>query len=151
MRYYGYEEFVKDIKELAKRVGECDAIVAIARGGLTPAHMLAEALDVRDLYTIGSRSYKDQQKVGKPILSQVPKIDAKKVVVVDDIVDSGETMREVMAALSSQNPEVHFVSAALFYKPSACYHPDIWLQKADEWIEFFWTKDVNDTDDRQLR
>ena len=148
MRYYPYEEFAKDIKELAKRVGECDAIVAIARGGLTPAHMLAEALDVRDVYIIGSRSYDDRKKVGKPILSDIPKIEASKVAVIDDIVDSGETMREVMAALSSQNPGVHFVSAALFYKPTACYRPDHWLKKADEWIEFFWTKDVNDTDDR---
>ncbi len=151
MRYYGYKEFVKDIKELAKRVGECDAIVAIARGGLTPAHMLAEALDVRDIYAVRAQSYEDRQKVGKPILSQVPKIEAKKVVVIDDIVDSGETMKEVMAVLSSQNPKTRFVSAALFYKPSACYRPDHWLKKADEWIEFFWTKDVNDTHDRQLR
>ncbi len=148
MRYYSYEEFVKDIKELSKRVGECDAVVAIARGGLTAAHMLAEALDVRDIYAIRAQSYQERQKVGRPIIGEIPKLDAKRVVVVDDIVDSGETMREVMAALSSQNPKTRFVSAALFYKSTACYRPDHWLKKADEWIEFFWTKDVNDTHDR---
>ncbi len=147
MRYYPYEEFVQDIKELAKKVGACEAIVAIARGGLIPAHMLAEALDVRAIYVIRAQSYEDRKKVGKPILANIPKIEAKNVVVIDDIVDSGETMKEVMDALARQNPKTSFVSAALFYKPSASYKPHIWLKEADAWVEFFWTKDLDGTHD----
>ncbi len=151
MRYYPYEEFLRDIKKLAKEVADFDTYVAVARGGLTPAHFLAEANDIRRVYALSSIGYDGQKKLGRPLISQIPDLkDARKILIVEDIVDSGDTLMEVLKALRSRYPQKHFATAALFYKESAKLRPDFFVQYADEWIDFFWTRDINGSDDRQL-
>ncbi len=143
MRSYSYNEFVKDVRDLAKKMPkDYEAIVAVARGGLTIAHFLAEALEIKEVYTIGAKSYENRTKQGKPLIGQAPTVLAKKILVVDDIVDSGETMERVLKALRHKNSEAKIDTAALFYKPGASFKPDFWVQNASEWIEFFWSEDI---------
>ncbi|MBR6953053.1 MAG: phosphoribosyltransferase, partial [Campylobacter sp.] len=62
MRYYGFEEFDKDVREISKRVRDefaPDCIVAIARGGLTFAHGISNALNLRNISCINSIHYSD--------------------------------------------------------------------------------------------
>ncbi|MBA1433192.1 MAG: phosphoribosyltransferase, partial [Epsilonproteobacteria bacterium] len=66
---------------------------------------------------------------------------AKRVLVVDDIADSGETLRFIMEYLAKNFPNIEFKSATLFYKSTSCYEPDFWINEANAWIEFFWEKD----------
>ena len=150
MRYYPYEEFLQDVRKLSSLITEeFDTIVAIARGGLTLAHFLAEAKGVRSVVAINSIGYDDQQKRDKVDLAHIPDLrSSKSVLVVDDIVDSGDTMKAVMGELRSRYPGLELQSAVLFYKKSANFKPDFFVQYADEWIDFFWTRDMNDTDDR---
>jgi len=149
VRYYPYEEFLKDIKKLAAMVKGFDAYVAVARGGLTPAHFLAEANGVRRVHAISSVGYEGRKKLDRPTISQIPDLTGtKRVLVVEDIVDSGDTLAGVLAVLRERHPEKAFASAALFYKEGARVRPDFFVQYATEWIDFFWTRDLDGTHDR---
>ncbi len=58
MRYYSYESFKTDMKTLVCKLDfNPDGIVAISRGGLTMAHFLGIALDLRKIYTINAISF----------------------------------------------------------------------------------------------
>jgi len=141
LRYYSYEEFKEDVNTLAKEIKPYapDVILAVARGGMTLGHFLAEALEMRDLYSINSVHYEETRKLDTINIFNVPDLSrAKRVVLVDDIIDSGETMIEIVRVLSAKYPEVDFKIAAVFYKEKALLHPDFAAREATEWIEFFW-------------
>ena len=59
-----------------------------------------------------------------------------------EILDSGETMREILKVLSEKFPNVEFKLATLFYKKTAVLRPDYSVREANEWIDFFWEIDV---------
>ena len=46
-----------------------------------------------------------------------------------------------MKSLICGNPEIEFKSATLFYKRSSVFEPDIWINEAKDWIDFFWERD----------
>jgi len=147
MKYYAYEEFVKDTKKLVKltKSYEADTLLAIARGGLTLGHAYAEAVNNRRLFAINSILYEKDKKGASCEIFNMPSLkDAKKVLVLDDIVDTGQTIKEVVALLKKCFPDVEFKIASLFYKPSAVIQPDFSVNEAKEWIEFFWGKDFNE-------
>ncbi len=144
MRKYYYEEFVSDIALLAKKVGSfgADGIVFIARGGATMAHFLAMRLGVRNMYALNAHSYEGQIKLGSPVIKELPNIEGcKKVVIVDEIVDSGETLKAVSEALNVAYPDTEFRSVALFQRKSAVVQADHVIHLTDEWVEFFWERD----------
>lgn len=117
-----------------------DAIVAIARGGLTLAHFLALQLDIRRVYSISCIGYDGDLKLPQLYVDNLPTLspEVRKVLIVDEIVDSGRTMQEVLAALKTKNGSMEFLSAVLFQKPSASVEADYFIHKTDDWIEFFW-------------
>lgn len=65
----------------------------------------------------------------------------KKVLVVDDIADSGDTLEAVMEYLEKKYEDIEFVSCTLFYKKTSLYEPHFWINEADDWIDFFWERD----------
>ncbi|MGM0623251.1 MAG: phosphoribosyltransferase [Campylobacterota bacterium] len=143
--YYGYDEFKNDVKELEKKVASfgADTFVAVARGGLTLGHFLAHNLDTRRLYTINSIHYEKEKKLDSFDIFNIPNLkDAKKVLLLDDIVDSGETMEELLQVLGAKYPGIEFKLATIFYKPAAKVQPDFALKQAYEWIDFFWEVDT---------
>jgi len=144
--FYGYDEFSKDVKIMAKELKnyKCDSIVAIARGGMTLGHFLAEHMNLRNLYSLNSIHYNDQNKLDYIKVYNIPNLSkAKRVVIVDDIIDSGETMHEITKLLKEKFPTVQFKSAAIFYKPNSIIKPDFAVKEAKDWIEFFWSKAKN--------
>ncbi|SFV70984.1 Putative nucleotide phosphoribosyltransferase [hydrothermal vent metagenome] len=144
-KYYAYSAFSKDTKALITKVKpfEADAIIAIARGGMTLAHAMAEGLNIRNVQSIRTELYDGASKrsditlFGECLFSE----DIRKVLVVDDIADSGETLAFIMEHLKRNFPLIVFQSCTLFYKKTSLYEPDIWINEADAWIEFFWEKD----------
>jgi len=142
-QYYAYENFRNDTNKLIKAVVpfEPEAILAIARGGYTLSHAMAEGLDIRDVQSIRSELYDKECKRKKLTLFGECSFDVKKVLVVDDIADSGETLAFIMKDLQKNFPDVVFKSATLFYKKTSIYEPDFWINEAKNWIEFFWEKD----------
>ena len=144
MKYYSYEDFKNDTNKLIKKVKplKVDAIIGIARGGLTLAHSISEGLNIRNVQTLRTELYDDTQKRDAITIHNSCKLDGiKKVLVVDDIADSGETLDAIMKELRLENKEIEFLSATLFYKKTSIYKPDFWVNDANEWIEFFWEKD----------
>lgn len=143
--YYSYDLFVKDTQLLVDKCRDFEAeiLLAVARGGLTLAHLMSQAMDMRNLYTLNSIHYEGELKLDTFNIFNIPDVShAKKVLIVDDIVDSGETMREILKVLKEKFPNVEFRLATLFYKKTAVLKPDYYIKEANQWIDFFWEIDV---------
>jgi xanthine phosphoribosyltransferase len=143
--YYSYDLFVKDTQLLVDKCRdfEPEILLAVARGGLTLAHLMSQALDMRNLYTLNSIHYEGDLKLDTFNIFNIPDVShAKKVLIVDDIVDSGETIREILKVLNEKFPNVEFRLATLFYKKTAVLKPDYYIKEANQWIDFFWEIDV---------
>jgi xanthine phosphoribosyltransferase len=142
MYYYKYEEFVKDVEILynVSKSFEPDIILAVARGGVTLGHFLAEKFEIRELYTLNSIHYDDTKKLDTIEVFNIPHLpEDRRVLVVDDIVDSGESLEEIMKILKQKFPKTTFKTGVLFYKNNAIFTPDFNIKEAHDWIEFFWT------------
>lgn len=143
-QYYSYDEFKEDTHKLLKmtRGFQAEAIVGIARGGLTLAHTLAEGLSLRDVQTLRTELYdKSEKRESLTLFGSCEFGDKRRVLVVDDIADSGETLSQVMRHLKQSYPNIEFQSATLFYKKTSTYEPHFWVNEAKEWIDFFWEAD----------
>jgi xanthine phosphoribosyltransferase len=144
MKYYTYEDFKKDTKSLIKKVQNLQpqSIVGIARGGLTLAHSLSEGLNIREVQTLRTELYDGTCKRNELAVFGTCSFEGvKKVLVVDDIADSGETLFVIMKYLSEKYKDIEFHSATLFYKKTSVYEPHFWINEADDWIDFFWERD----------
>ncbi len=67
---------------------------------------------------------------------------AHKVLILVELVDSGETMEEVLKLLKNKFPKVEFKLATIFYKKDSIVQPDYTVKEAKGWIDFFWEVDV---------
>lgn len=139
-----WDEFHRDARALAWRLsnaGPFEAIVAVTRGGLVPAAIVARELGVRLIETVCVASY-DHQKQGelqllKSVAPTIVKIGGgrgKGVLIVDDLVDTGKTAKIVRDLL----PEAHF--ATVFAKPMGRPMVDTFITEVsqDTWIFFPW-------------
>jgi len=145
-QYYGYDKFVRNVRETIQEVKsfEAEAIVAVARGGLMLSHALAEGLNIREVQSIRTELYDGSQKREELTLFSACNLKGKKrVLVVDDISDSGVTFSRVMTHLEEKFPDIEFYSVTLFYKKTSEYEPNYWIHEAHNWIEFFWEKDFS--------
>ncbi len=144
-RYYPYEDFLADTRSLTQKIDwQFDTIIPIARGGFSLGHLLGEFYNIREVYSINTIGYEDMQKLDSVKVFNIPELkEAKNVLIVDDIVDSGDTMIEVLKVLHEVYPALNFKTASLFYKKSAKIVPNWYVQETDRWIEFFWSVDLN--------
>ncbi len=143
--YYGYKEFVEDAKNLLEQIElyDPDALIPIARGGMALGQLIGEAMDTREVYCINSIHYEGAVKLDSCKIFNVPNLtNVKKVVLIDDIVDSGESMVDILAKLKRLYPHCEFKIATIFYKPTALIQPDFTVKEAKGWIEFFWEVDL---------
>ena len=143
--YYSYDEFIGDANALVQKVKDFapDTLLAVARGGLTLGHFMAQGMDTRRLFALNSIHYEKEKKLDTLEIFNIPDLNtAKRILVVDDIIDSGETLKEVLRMLKEQYPNCEFKLATIFYKPTAVIEADYTLKEAHEWIDFFWEVDI---------
>ncbi len=142
--YYPYETFRADLKALTSKIDKpFDAIVGIARGGMLIAQMLGEYYNLRAVFCLNALAYDDTRKRDAVRLYNLPDLSTyRSVLVVDDIVDSGDTMKEVLSTLQARFADIGFESAALFYKQSASFVPTWYVKEPEGWIDFFWSVDL---------
>lgn len=143
--YYSYSNCLEDCRVLIPQLKEYnpDMLIAIARGGLVLGHLLSEALETRDITSLNSIHYDGTQKLDTFEIFNIPDLSKKeKVVLIDDIVDSGETMVEILKILQEKYHHCEFKIATIFYKPTAVIQPDFSVKEAKNWIEFFWEVDL---------
>jgi len=144
-----WDQFHRDSKALAWRLVEKNAawkgIIAITRGGLIPAGIIARELEIKLVETIGISSYDDQtQRKAKVIKG----IDEKTVgdgngwLVIDDLVDSGNTAKIIRKML----PDAHL--ATVYAKPAGEPLVDTYVTwvSQDTWIYFPWDVDIQPMD-----
>jgi xanthine phosphoribosyltransferase len=137
-----WDQFHRDARALAWRLasaGPFDAIVAITRGGLVPAAIVARELNVRLIETVCVESYRQYTRQGelrvlKGVAESVTGLHGKGVLIVDDLVDTGNTARVVRALL----PGAHF--ATVYAKPLGRPLVDTFITEVsqDTWIYFPW-------------
>ena len=121
-----------------------DAILGIARGGLTLSHFMSQALSQRNVFILNTISYDGRIQKDNVEVFNIPSLEKfRKVLIVDDIIDSGKTIEKVMILLKKCYPNIEFKVASLFYKEDALVKPDFTINKADKWIDFFWEVDLD--------
>ena len=142
MIFYSYDEFAVDAKKMAKQIKDefdPEVILAVARGGLTLGHSLAVALENRNLFTLNSIHYEDTNKLDTIQIFNVPDLSKyTKILLVDDIIDSGESMVEIKRELLKRYPNLDITIATVFYKEKALLLPEFKVKEAHDWVEFFW-------------
>lgn len=143
--YYSYEMCKKDTQKLVdiSKSFQADAFLSVARGGLTLSHLMAQAMNQRNIFTINSISYDRKNQKDSIDIFNIPDLKSyKKVLIIDDIVDSGKTMIEIFKILNEKFPNCEFKLTTLFYKKTALIKPDFYINETDMWIEFFWEVDI---------
>lgn len=137
-RYFpvSWEELHRDARALSWRLAErgpFEGIVAVTRGGLVPAHIVARELDIRLIDTICVSSY-DVEVQRQPEVIKGVQGDGTGWLIVDDLVDTGQTGRLVREML----PEAHF--ATVYAKPAGRPVVDTFVTEVsqDTWILFPW-------------
>ena len=142
MIFYSYDEFAVDAKKMAKQIKDefdPEVILAVARGGLTLGHSLAVALENRNLFTLNSIHYEDTNKLDTIQIFNVPDLSRyTKILLVDDLIDSGESMVEIKRELLKRYPNLDIKIATVFYKEKALLLPEFKVKEAHDWVEFFW-------------
>ncbi len=142
MIFYSYDEFKQDVKILAKQIKKDfnpDALLAIARGGMSLGHSLAVALKTRNLFTLNSIHYEDTKKLDSIEIFNIPDLSRyKKILLIDDIVDSGESLAEIKKVLLEKFPHTTLKIATIFYKKTAILEPEFKIKEAKEWVNFYW-------------
>lgn len=131
-----WEQLHRDARALAWRLtdlGPWGGIVAITRGGLVPAAIVARELEVRLVDTVCISSYDHQSQGDMNVLKAVDG-DGADMLIVDDLVDTGRTAKVVRAML----PKAHF--ATVYAKPAGRPMVDTFVTEVsqDTWIHFPW-------------
>ena len=133
-----WEELHRTSKALAWRLlelGPFEGIVAVTRGGLVPAAIVARELEIRLIETACISSYHGAEQGRLDVLKGAPSAGSGKGwLIVDDLVDTGETAK----ALRAMMPDAHF--ATVYAKPNGRPLVDTFVTEVsqDTWIFFPW-------------
>ena len=120
------------------------AILGISRGGLVLAAMLSYMLDVRNVHTVRVEHYDDQNKrllsgarfLDDPQPFASINLTSERLLIVDAIVDTGETLKLVRQAAQDHAEQIKV--AALYVRPNQQHAADWYWKVDDEWIIFPW-------------
>ncbi|MGR3464207.1 xanthine phosphoribosyltransferase [Limimaricola sp.] len=143
--HVSWDQLHRDSRALAWRLdgrgpdaeGAWKAVVAITRGGMAPAMIVARELGIRTVDTISVKSYEHQNQSGAKVL-KAPDAemmgDGTGILVVDDLVDTGRTLELVRELY----PNAHF--ATVYAKPMGNAQVDTYVTEVsqDTWIFFPW-------------
>jgi hypothetical protein len=141
MRYgfVGWGEVSGLARRLARQVAESgyrpDIIVAIGRGGWVPARIVADFLGMMDLTSFKIEHYHAtrKDKVARIRYPLNADIAGRRVLLVDDVADSGDTFAVALDHLRRVGPPAEVRSAALHYKTASPYVPDYSAKKLVRW------------------
>jgi hypoxanthine phosphoribosyltransferase len=144
-RILGWEDIIDEVDDLVARIGsDYDAMLVITRGGMVPACLISERLDLRNILVAAVQLYTGiGTTLEDPIFLQFPSdtlLHGKRILVVDDVWDSGRTAMCVRQRVHVAGgiPTV----AVLHYKPRASrfpdHQPDFYAELTDDWLVYPW-------------
>ncbi|RLG13660.1 hypothetical protein DRN69_05240 [Candidatus Pacearchaeota archaeon] len=138
---YTWNQFDKDCNKLIRRIKYAKfkpaSIVAIATGGLPLGTVLRNRLKI-PLIVISAKSYEGMKRGSLVFNVSFSSPIKSPVLLVDEVIDSGVTMKSIFRYITSLGIQVK--TATLFYKQSANFKPDWYINIAEEekWIKFCW-------------
>ncbi len=140
--FVSWEEFHRATRELARRqlpASQWKGIIAVTRGGLVPACILARELNIRLIETISIVSYTDHYEQKELKVLHQAEGDGEGMLVVDDLVDTGETAKEIRRLY----PKAKFVT--VYAKPQGRDLVDEYVADVEQetWIELPWDMQLN--------
>jgi len=139
----GFGEASRDIaREILADGFLPEVVVAIARGGLLPAGAIAYGLGIKNCGAINVEFYTgigtvlDAPELLPPELDMTY-LDGRRVLLVDDVADSGRTLDLAVRLLTERGAEVR--SAVIYTKPTTMVQPDYSWKATSLWIDFPWS------------
>lgn len=139
-----YRMLINQAKRIKKSFNP-DIIVGICRGGWIPARILSDLLDNPNLANVGAGAYLGIEKAKDyPTITQEisMSIKGKKVLLVDEIADSGKSLQLIISHLNQKGAS-EFRTATLYYKSRSLIKPDYYEKETSNWIIFPWdTREV---------
>ncbi|MFJ9027441.1 phosphoribosyltransferase [Streptomyces sp. NPDC102274] len=141
-----YEKFGRAVRALAQTIAddgyEPDVVLSIARGGVFVAGGLAYALDCKNIHLVNIEFYTGVgTTLAMPVmLAPVPNVidfSNKKVLIADDVADTGKTLKLVYDFCIDHVAEVR--SAVIYEKPQSLVKCEYVWKRTDDWINFPWS------------
>jgi len=137
-----YEMLLNLASKIRKDCFEPDVILGVSRGGWPPARVLSDLLENPELANVKTEFYMGVAETrGEPKITQpvsVPVRD-KKVLVVDEIADTGKSLQLIQSHLKKQGAS-EIKIATLYYKPWSVVAPDYYEKESSAWIVFPWER-----------
>ena len=135
-----YAMLVSQAQKIRKACFKPDVIVAVSRGGWIPARTHSDLLENPNIVTVRTECYVGTCKAKPaPALTQQLSecIIGKRVLIVDDIADSGRSLKLVKEHVI-QKGAAEVEVATLFRKPWSIVKPDYWERETELWVVFPW-------------
>ena len=133
-----YFELINDlILKIRDSQFKPDCVVGVVRGGYIPSEAISRALKV-PLVLVRASSYSDKSKIGSPVISEFIGKPFGKVLIVDDLVDSGETLLQVKEILKDFSPKTAVIwtkkdNVADFFVKRV--EPETWIEQPMEMFD----------------
>ncbi len=145
-----WDEIVLWSKGLSDKIKESgwtpNVVVAVSRGGFVPARLICDFLDISDLLSIQSQHWVEAAKAAEKAILKYPyhiDLDGKDVLIVDDIVDTGDTLslakdfvEKEWGPRSVKTATLQWISSVAKFKPDYYY-----IEVKDwTWFQYPWTR-----------
>ncbi len=145
----------KMCKALAKKVSlfKPDWIIGVSRGGLVPARLLSDYLNIFNISIIRIEFYKTITETKDfPTISQPLQVNVKgkKVLIVDDVVDTGRSLvvaKEHVKRAGALEAKI----AVLHFKPKSVIKPDFYIESTNAWIIYPWELEETKRERKKLK
>lgn len=135
-----YEMLLCQAQKIKNQNYKPDIIIAIARGGVVSARILSDLLENPNLSFIQIEFYTNiNQTLQEPTLKQTltPKVIGKKVLLIDDIADTGKSLHLAKTHLLQQGA-IEIKTATLYQKNQSITTPDFYEKQTTNWVVFPW-------------
>ncbi|MGD6805708.1 MAG: phosphoribosyltransferase [Candidatus Bathyarchaeia archaeon] len=135
-----YDMLLSQTRKIQVFPYKVDVVVAVARGGLVPGRILADLLETPQLSTMQIEFYIGiGEAMSEPRLKQplTVSVVGKRVLLVDDIVDSGRSLELAKTHLQAQGA-AEVKTAVLYYKLQSAEKPDFYEKSTSSWVIFPW-------------
>jgi len=126
---------VKQLKDKFPNIIDYN-IIGLSRGGLIPAVVISNILNIRKVYSLGLKSYNETNKE-KVEIYQIPDLsNMDKILLIDDISDTGESFNLTKEMMQSKD----VITASLYVKQGTKFMPEVYGKCVlnDVWVVFPW-------------
>ena len=136
-------ELLLNLASTVRKTGfEPEIIVGVSRGGWPPARVISDLLENPNVASVAAEFYVGVAETkGKPVITQPVSVSVKgkRVLVVDDVADTGESLSLVQSHLEEQGA-TEVKTATIYYKPWSVTVPNYYEKETRSWIIFPWER-----------